>query len=505
MATDTAEAASETSSVPTLADASAVLGAVCWCVLFVAGRLEPIQASVALALLVSVPLAIRVVDTPRRDGTRSMWYRFAVLSQPVAALFGVVSLTTSPGQWAFLAALPWAASMASVAGFGAWRLLGRGPWPVEELVVDAGLLSVLFAGGALLFDRAGFSVVSQTTVAQVLHVGALLPIVVGLTRRYSAGRQRRSWFGGTVAVLTVAAGLAWLVSGLVDGIDTESFGLLLASHGLTVVALVGWRLDIPQSRARPPGILLSRIRGGWNIGAGFLERRGKTGDADVSGMMGTVEAYSTDKFDPDTVAPSVRRFFERSGEYELAVDPNWALPWRRLAVLYRPVATRMQQLSVPLVAVDDTAALSGRVVAVDSTDEATGDRAWVRSNSNRDQVPTEARMTYVGVYDQYDGPNRSFLRVAFPLPGCNLSGVLRVENGGSDSDALVLSSFAAPGNTDDAGLYLAVRGFGVRLPLDETLVVEPAESEGVVTATHRVETLGMRVFTLQYRIRLGAE
>ena len=85
--------------------------------------------------------------------------------------------------------------------------------------------------------------------------------------------------------------------------------------------------------------------------------------------------------------------------------------------------------------------------------------------------------------------------MVFPLPGANLTGILRLEN---DGDGLVLSSFPTRGNADDAGLYLVVGGVGVRLPLNETLVVRP-DGE-TVGATHRVEALGVRLFTLQYDI-----
>jgi len=216
--------------------------------------------------------------------------------------------------------------------------------------------------------------------------------------------------------------------------------------------------------------------------------------------MDEVNAYQSDQFDPSIVAASVRRFFERSGEYELAVSPDWATPWRQLAVLYRPVATRVGQLSVPLVAADGNRVLSGRVVAVTSGDAQTGDRAWIRSNVDR--ATGADSMTYVGIYDRYIGIGRSYLRVTFPLPGSNLTGILRVENGGADGEALVLSSFPKAANGDDAGLYLLVSGVGVRLPLNETLVVEPDDESGGIKAVHRVELLGVRLFTLRYDIRL---
>lgn len=573
--------------LPRFADASAVMGAVAWLLVVATGLLGSIQEIIALAMLVLVPLAVRLADTPRRDGTRSGWYRIAVVGQPLTALLGVFSLTMTPGTAAVLTALPWAATTVTVAGFGAWRLLQRGPWPIEELSVDAGLLYIVVGGAALLFDRAGVTLVFEPifvtlTIVHFHYAGSALPILAGIAGRYNPGGRFDSIFRGTTAIIVVGPGIigtgitavalelplaatvefiavaffttavalfsvavvigilpllsSWpqrlllggaslavtvsmgfavvygfarATGGTYLGIGPQSFGTMVTYHGqlnaygFAVPALVGWRLAVPASWARPPGIPVSRLTGGWSIGEDFLERRGLTGDVTVSGMMDDVEAYQSDRFDPSTVAPSVRRFFERSGDYELAVSPDWETPWRQLAVLYRPVATRIGQLSVPLVSATGDDSLSGRVVAVNDGDPQTGDRAWIRSNVG--QATGADRMTYVGIYDRYTSTGRSYLRVTFPLPGSNLTGILRVENGGADGDALALSSFPEAGNGDDAGLYLMVGGGSVRLPLNETLVVEPADESGNVQAVHRVELLGMRVFTLRYDIRPAVE
>jgi len=569
--------------LPTVADASAVMGTVAWILVVGTGLLGSIQDIIALAMLVLVPLAVRLADTPRRGGTRSGWYRIVVVGQPLTALLGVFSLTMTPGTAAVLTALPWAATTVTVAGFGWWRLLQRGPWPIEELSVDAGLLYIVVGGAALLFDRAGVSLVFEPifvtlTIIHFHYAGSALPILAGITGRHNPGGRfdsvlrvttaiivvgpgiigtgitavaldlplaatiefiavaffttavalfsvavvvgvfpllpswpQRLLLGGASFAVTVSMGFAVVygfaraTGGTYLGIGPQSFGTMVAYHGqlnaygFAVPALVGWRLAVPVSRARPPGIPVSRLTGGCSIGEDFLERRGLIGDDAVSGMMADVDAYQSDRFDPSTVAPSVRRFVERSGDYELAVSPDWETPWRQLAVLYRPIATRIGQLSVPLVSATGDGALSGRVVAVNDGDRWTGDRAWIRSNVGR--ATGADRMTYVGIYDRYTSIGRSYLRVTFPLPGSNLTGILRVENGGADGDALALSSFPEAGNGDDAGLYLMFRGVSVRLPLNETLVVEPDDESGNVQAVHRVELLGMRVFTLQYDIR----
>ena len=567
--------------LPRVADASAGVGAVGWLLLIAFRIFGPIQNIIALAMLVLVPLAVRLADSPRRDGKRSAWYRIGVFGQPVMAPPAVFSLTMEPGTAAVLTALPWTALTVGIAGFGAWRLLGRGPWPIEELSVDAGLMYIVVGGVALLLDRANVSLAFQPiiitlTIVHFHYAGSVLPITAGIAGRYRSGGRLDSilrtttaivivgpgiigigitavafdlplaaeieftavtFFTATVALFSLAVigsvlpqvqdwpqrllvggaslavtasmgfaivfGFARATSGTYFGINAQSFDVMVIYHGqlnayaFALPALLGWRLAVPKSRARPPGLSFSRLGGGWSINEDFFERRGLTGDTPVTGMMDSVTAYGSDRFDPGAVARSVQLFFERSGEYELEVEPDWAPLWRQLAVLYRPISTRVGQLSVPLAPVVSEEALTGRVVAVRGG-ERTDDRAWIRSNVDQ---ATENQMTYVGVYNRYTGwETESFLQVIFPLPGSNLTGILRVENGGTDGDALVLSSFPEERNGDDAGLYLVIWGFGVRLPLNEMLLVEPEEGSTTVRAVHRVELLGFRVFTLRYTI-----
>lgn len=323
--------------LPRVADASAAVGVVVWLGILVGGPLGPVRDAIALAMLVLVPLALRLADTPRRDGTRSRWYRLAVLGQPVMAVPGVVSLTMEQGPVATLTALPWTVATVAIAGFGVWRLLGRGPWPVEELSVDAGLIYIVVGGVALLLDRAGVSLAFQPiiitlTIVHFHYAGSALPVLSGLAGRHAPdgrlgtilrvttgiivvgpgiiatgitasafeiplggvvevtavvffttavalfslavvagvlpglpGWPQRVLVGTASLVVTVSMGFAVLygfaraTGGTYVGIDAQSFGLMVRYHGqlnaygFALPALVGWRLAIPDSRARPPG------------------------------------------------------------------------------------------------------------------------------------------------------------------------------------------------------------------------------------------------------------
>lgn len=544
-----------------------------------ASVLGPIEAIIALAMLVLVPLGLGLADTPRRDGSRTRWYTFAVTFQPVAAVPAVYSLTLSRGATATAVAFPWFALTALVAGFGLWRLLKRGPWPLAELVIDAGLIYVSVGGVALLTDRYGLSLFFQPvivllTVVHFHYAGFALPVASGFACRAAENGRFETIRQVTTAIIAVgpgiiatgitAAALALPLAGFVEftsvafftiavslfslavvvdvlpgldswpqrllvgaaslavttsmgfavlyglarwtggtylGVHADAFTRMVRYHGqlnafgFALLALVGWRLAPPETTARAPGIPFSHLAAVGRVGTNFLDRSGYVTDEPVTGMMASVDEYAWSGFDPAAVAPSVRRFYERSGDYRLAVEPNWARPWGRLAPMYRNVATRVGQLTIPLTAPTSDAPLEGRVVALDSPDGHPGSRAWIRSNAHA--TDGDDRMTYVATYDRYVADERPYLRATFPLPGCNVTGLLRVEN---RADGLALSSYPAAGNGDDAGLYLAVRGFGVRLPVNERLVVTPTPG-GTVAAIHEVRALGIRLFTLAYDVR----
>ena len=574
-----------------VSDASAVAGGVAWAGLAVTDALGQIDAILALAMLVLVPLGLGLADAPRRGGSRTRWYHVAVAFQPAAAISGVASLAVTRGTTATLLAVPWLVLTALVAGFGLWRLLQRGPWPLSELTLDAGLVYVAVGGGALLFDRAAISlffepILITLTAVHFHYAGFALPVVAGLAGRAAAGdhlgRTRRvttgiiavgpgiiatgitaaalqipfagpveftsvAFFTTAVALFSLAVvvdvlpgresrlqqlfvgtaslavtasmgfavcyGLARWTGGTYFGIHAQAFTPMVRYHGqlnafgFALLTLVGWRLSPPESTARAPGIPFSRLAGGRRIGRDFLDRRGYATEDAASGMMASVDDYAWDGFDPDDVAPSVRRFYEHSGEYLLSVEPDWNRPWRSLVPVYRRFATRMEQLTLPLSTVASEATLRGTVAGVDGPDDHAGSRAWIRSNAHA--TDGDDRMTYVATYCRYAADGTAYLRATFPLPGANLTGLLRVENTDSDDGGLRLTSYAVPGNADDAGLSLVVRGFGIRLPLDETLVVEPVDAGSedgcAVTAVHEITLLGYRIVTLDYDVELAPE
>lgn len=188
-------------------DVSALLGAGCWLALRGAVTLGAVSVTlveqfVALALLVLVPLGLGVAVAPTdRDETvvqpsigRGLPYRIAVLAQLPAALAATASLTVPVASSAgVVLALPWLGVTAVVASLGLWRLASRGPWPVSELAIDAGMLYLPVGAVALLSHRAGISlsfrpIIVLLTAVHYHYAGFVLPLVTGRIARLLAAR-----------------------------------------------------------------------------------------------------------------------------------------------------------------------------------------------------------------------------------------------------------------------------------------------------------------------------
>jgi hypothetical protein len=142
------------------AEGSAAVGAVVWLGIvasrvFDAHALSNVETFLVLAVLVVVPLCLRLLSTPRRDGTHALWYRAAVYAQPFCAVLALTSFFVAAGTTALLLALLWFFLTLVVAAFGLWRFLPCGVRPAEELPFNAGALYLPVGGFWLVASRGG--------------------------------------------------------------------------------------------------------------------------------------------------------------------------------------------------------------------------------------------------------------------------------------------------------------------------------------------------------------
>lgn len=365
----------------------------------------------------------------------------------------------------------------------------RYTWLAPVAILGPGLIAAGIAASPLL---------------EVLAVVPYTISIVGLVATIADGMDGRRVVvaGLAVAAVAVAGSMAFaFVYGVTAYVDAP-FGLsdarMIALHGslnagFATVAFGALRVADPdQGPDTPvPGVPYSRLRSRGRVCRGFLDRRGlEAVDRSADGMLDDLAVLERQGFDPADVSPAVRAVYERSAATTLSVEATWSRGLRRPSRLLSRIGGAIGQLHLPAhdVHVDD---LVSAVVPITEPGQGRPDaRAWLRWYGD------SGRSMYVASYETHTQEGVRYLNVAFPLPGCNLTGVLRPEN---DGDGLVLSSHRDAG--DDAGLYLGTPVGLLRLPLSERLRLQP-DGDGGVDAVHEVDLRGRRLVTLAYDIEI---
>ena len=110
------------------------------------------------------------------------------------------------------------------------------------------------------------------------------------------------------------------------------------------------------------------------------------------------------------------------------------------------------------------------------------------------------RPVFLSAYAHHRYGGVPYMNIAMPLPGSNLTSILRVDPG--TLGGLVLTTRRMRGFAGDEGVYLVTRWGELRLPMHETLIIGPASGRaGEVAATHEVHVIGLRALRLTYHIR----
>jgi hypothetical protein len=223
-----------------------------------------------LGPLVIVPLGLALLAPGPHDRFRRLWWVGALLQFP-AALLLLAAFVLHPGPPAALLSLPWLAVTLLTALFGAARLLLRGPRPLEELALDAGLIYLAVGGGWLVLARAGIRplgfdpLIVLLTAVHFHYAGFVLPLLTGM-----AGRAWPTFLSRTAAV-GVIAGVPLVAVGInlsqLNARDFEPWAAtLLAGAGLLVASL---HLALAASR-RPLGQRLLLAVAGLALPVGMV-------------------------------------------------------------------------------------------------------------------------------------------------------------------------------------------------------------------------------------------
>jgi hypothetical protein len=223
-----------------------------------------------------------------------------------------------------------------------------------------------------------------------------------------------------------------------------------------------------------------------------------------SGSRGLIEDFarlSGPSNDLGRVATSVRDFYEHTSTYELDSWAQWCGLFRpfgvALAIFF---SRRLQQLNVPLSALDSSRGMSSTVMQM--RDRQTGrliHTAWIR------ELHATKNILYAGCYSicNVPGSPNPCIKVVFPLPNGNAIVLMRPEahDDGSFSVTSAGNCFGDPGFYftlhDEQGLACAryVKS------MQETIRVYDAES-GTGRADHVLWFWGIEFLRLHYRMRL---
>jgi hypothetical protein len=222
-----------------------------------------------------------------------------------------------------------------------------------------------------------------------------------------------------------------------------------------------------------------------------------TADVADIGIVASLDDLAGPDFDPGTVSPLVREFYEHTTRFVLDIVPEWRLWVRPGYLLYLTLLARpLGQASVPM---NQRTAQRGVRSRIDTVTGAPGNppviRCWIRSYADTGEP------IYVGIYTTYRHEGRGYVSVGFPLPQMSFTATLepRARPGGG----LVLDSRGA---TSQSGHYLtyidpetadltvlAVQGFAERLDVY-------VDDDGELRAEHAFSVFGIPFLVLHYRI-----
>ncbi len=325
-------------------------------------------------------------------------------------------------------------------------------------------------------------------VARVLLVPAALGLLVAM---------------GLAIVFAVSTATGRPMLSIPDMVRTHGVlnaGLFAAGATLALLLLPA----PPVCREPPP---FSRLRAGLRVGGDFFDRRGlvlpasRAGKAAPTpqGLCDSLDSFRGQDLDPDRLPPEIRRFYEETARYRLDVRARWSALFRLPGLFYKPLSRRMGQMNFPTGGGRPEERMDSRILPLsDEADGRSNVRAWVRT------FETTGECIYAAAYSQHRDAGRTYMNIAFALPGVNLTSILRLSNCLADdgTEGLELTTRPPPGEVPGGeGIYLVLpfgqeRPFGIRLPMNETIVVRA----GGLAARHEMWLCGHRFLTLHYEM-----
>lgn len=272
---------------------------------------------------------------------------------------------------------------------------------------------------------------------------------------------------------------------------------LLVVAGL-LASLLGL-LTLAYARARD--VPLSPVSADWFVGPTFPERQGLTTDEPVEGELDDIAVLAGETFDPERLDPEVRRFYERTADYEMRYRARWHRPFRTGAALASRLTSRIEQLNLPGPGDEDWRRLESEFFAVAEPGAVEGParedvRAWVRTD------PETGEAVFVALYATHHRDGDGFVNITVPIPGGGVDTVLRPENlNRRDSEKTGIR--LATAGSGDPGLYLRTPLGAFAVPGGQAF--EVWHEDGELHGTHEMWLLGRTFLTVEYEMEPRSE
>jgi hypothetical protein len=283
--------------------------------------------------------------------------------------------------------------------------------------------------------------------------------------------------------------------------------------GFSLCGLIAWSFIRPQARAHAPGLPFSRLSSSGFTGPDYFERTGALSNNKTAprGLVDELDVYARADFDTRSVHRDVRSFYERTEQYGLLVRPRWMKGFRVGGRVAQRLGALIGQMRLPVETERPEDRIESRILPVeDMLDGRVGVRAWVRTYEGT------RKAMYVAAYATHSMLGNTYMNIAFPVPGGNVSSILHLSRldgvAGDGGRGIILSTLPHVRAGGDQGVYFANRLVPVRLPINETITVWavgmkdapfdiPVSMENSkVMARHEMWLFGIKFLELDYEI-----
>lgn len=326
----------------------------------------------------------------------------------------------------------------------------------------------------------------------------LAGLCVLVSMAYAAHFAAGEFFGETSALVP---GKQTVATDVLTMVRRHGWVNALGFAGLAVAAFYALQ---PPSRAFPPGIPFSRLASRGRVGRDFFERSDLVRDSGKHSPRGLTDdllIYDRTNFSTARLPPLLRRFYENTVNFRMIVRPRWRPLFRFPAKLYKALfSARIEQMNFPLEPESGEERITSRILPLRSeADGRENVRAWVRHYTET------GKAVYAAAYSQHSYAGRTFMNIAFPLPGGNLTSILRLYSyEQSGAPALALTSLPDDAGPGDEGVYfvwnLGRLQWPLRLPVNETIRVRQDTGAERLLAEHVMWIFGVRCLILEYEM-----